>query len=76
MEKIIKASELRKNDMCIIKNKIYKITSIWTMSTTIKHKKLCFILYCEEDKSRIDIFYPEHIELELDEKSFVKMYTD
>lgn len=31
--KIIKASELRKGDKCIVKNKVYKITAIWIVPT-------------------------------------------
>jgi len=73
LKKTIEASELRKNDMCIIKNKIYKITSIWVIRSTTRYNKLCFILYCEEDKSKIDIIYPEILQLELDENSYVKI---
>ena len=53
--KIIKASELRKGDICIIKNKIYKITAIWVVPTLTKNTlfhKLRFVLYCDDDKSK------------------------
>jgi hypothetical protein len=72
----IKASELRKNDMCIVKNKIYKITAIWfmpTLTTNGLHNNFRFILYCEEDKSKIEIIYPHDFQLELDMNSYVEM---
>ena len=72
----IKASELRKNDMCIVKNKIYKITAIWfapTFATIGLHNKFRFILYCDEDKSKIERIYPVDFQLELDANSYVEM---
>jgi len=72
----IKASELRKNDMCIVKNKIYKITAIWfapTLTTNGLHHKFRFILYCEEDKSTIERIYQADFQLELDANSYVEM---
>ena len=65
----IKASELRKDDKCIVKNKIYKITDIGLISTILTnkiHNKLRFSLYCEEDKSKINTIYPKDYQLELD----------
>jgi hypothetical protein len=72
----IKASELRIDDMCIVKNKIYKITAIWfhpilTTNGLINNQR--FILYCEEDKSRIERIYPHEFQLELDMNSYVEM---
>jgi len=72
----IKASELRRGDMCIVKNKIYKITAIWfepTLTTNGLHHKFRFILYCEEDKSTIERIYPHEFQLELDMNSYVEM---
>ena len=72
----IKASELRKNDMCIIKNKIYKITAIWfapTLTTIGLQHNFRFILYCDEDKSKIERIYPVDFQLELDANSYVEM---
>ena len=72
----IKASELKKNDMCIVKNKIYKITAIWfapTLATIGLHNTFRFILYCEEDKSKIERIYPVDFQLELDANSYVEM---
>jgi len=72
----IKASELRGGDMCIVKNKIYKITAIWiipTLTTNGLHNKFRFILYCEEDKSTIERIYPHDFQLELDMNSYVEM---
>ena len=72
----IKASDLRKNDMCIVKNKIYKITAIWfapTLATIGLQHKFRFILYCEEDKSKIEKIYPADFQLELDANSYVEM---
>lgn len=72
----IKASELRRNDMCIVKNKIYKITAIWfapTLETIGLQHKFRFILYCEEDKSKIEKIYPADFQLELDANSYVEM---
>jgi hypothetical protein len=72
----IKASELRKNDMCIVKNKIYKITAIWfspTLTTNGLIHNIRFILYCEEDKSTIGRIYPHDFQLELDVNSYVKI---
>jgi len=72
----IKASELRRGDMCIVKNKIYKITAIWfapTLTTNGLHNKNRFILYCEEDKSTIERIYPHEFQLELDENSYVEI---
>jgi hypothetical protein len=68
----IKASELRKSDMCIVKNKIYKITAIW-FAPTLTTNGLHFILYCEEDKSTIERIYPHDFQLELDENSYVEI---
>jgi hypothetical protein len=72
----IKASELRRGDMCIVKNKIYKINAIWiipTLTTNGLHNKFRFILYCEEDKSKIERIYPHDFQLELDMNSYVEM---
>jgi hypothetical protein len=72
----IKASELRRGDMCIVKNKIYKITAIWfepTLTTNGLIHNWRFILYCEEDKSKIEIIYPHDFQLELDMNSYVEM---
>jgi len=75
-KKTIKASELRRGDMCIVKNKIYKITAIWfapTQETNGLHHKFRFILYCEEDKSTIERLYPHDFQFELDENSYVEI---
>ena len=72
----IKASELRKNDMCIIQDKIYKITAIWfapTLATIGLQNNFRFILYCEEDKSKIEKIYPVDFQVELDANSYVEM---
>ncbi len=72
----IKASELKRGDMCIVKNKIYKITSIWfepTLTTNGLIHNWRFILYCEEDKSKIERIYPHDLQLELDMNSNVEM---
>ena len=72
----IKASELRRGDMCIVKNKIYKITAIWfepTLTTNGLIHNCRFILYCEEDKSKIEKIYPHDFQLELDMNSYVEM---
>ena len=72
----IKASELRRNDMCIVKNKIYKITAIWfapTLATIGLQNSFRFILYCDEDKSKIEKIYPADFQLELDANSYVEM---
>ena len=75
-KKTIKASELRRGDMCIVKNKIYKITAIWiipTLTTNGLIHKFRFILYCEEDKSTIERLYPHDFQFELDENSYVEI---
>ena len=75
-KEIIKASELRRGDMCIVKNKIYKITAIWfapTRTTNGLIHNWRFILYCEEDKSTIEKIYPHEFQLELDMNSYVEM---
>jgi len=75
-KEIIKASELRRGDMCIVKNKIYKITSICaapTLTTTELHNKNRFILYSEEDKTTIERIYPHDFQLELDENYYVEI---
>ena len=95
--------------MCIVKNKIYKITAIWfapTLATIGLHNKFTgaptdvfdelkslvngshfplkkatvgapvkfrFILYCEEDKTKIERIYPVDFQLELDANSYVEM---
>ena len=72
----IKASELRRNDMCIIQDKIYKITAIWftpELTTNGLQHNFKFILYCEEDKSKIEKIYPVDFQLELDTNSYVEM---
>ena len=72
----IKAIELRKNDMCIIQNKIYKINAIWfspELTTNGLHNRFRFVLYCEEDKSKIERIYSAEFQLELDDNSYVKM---
>ena len=75
-KKTIKASELRRGDMCIVKNKIYKITAIWfepTLTTNVLIHNWRFILYCEDDKSKIERIYPHDFQLELDMNSYVEM---
>lgn len=72
----IKAIELRKNDMCIIQNKIYKITAIWfdpILTSNGLHNRFRFVLYCEEDKSKIEKIYSAEFQLELDENFYVEM---
>jgi len=72
----IKASELRRGDMCIVKNKIYKLNAIWfepTLTTNGLIHNWRFILYCEEDKSKIERIYPNDFQLELDMNSYVEM---
>jgi hypothetical protein len=72
----IKASELRRGDMCIVKNKIYKINAIWfapTLTTNGLIHNWRFILYCEEDKNEIEKIYPHDFKLELDANSYVEM---
>ena len=73
----IKASELRKNNMCIVKNKIYKITAIWFAPTLLPtiglQHNFRFNLYCEEDKSKIERIYPVDFQFELDANSYVEM---
>ena len=72
----IKASELRRGDMCIVKNKLYKITAIWfapTLTTNGLIHNLRFILYCEEDISQIERLYPHDFQFELDENSYVEI---
>lgn len=62
--------------MCIIKNKIYKITTIWfapTLATIRLQHNFRFILYCEEDKTKIERIYPADFQLELDANSYVEM---
>jgi len=62
--------------MCIVKNKIYKITAIWfapTRTTNGLIHNWRFILYCEEDKSTIERIYPHEFQLELDMNSYVEM---
>jgi translation elongation factor P/translation initiation factor 5A len=74
----IKAIELKKGDICIVKNKIYKITAIWFTPEMTKnglHHKFRFVLYCEDDKSKIEIIYPADFQLELDANSYVEMKT-
>ena len=72
----IKASELKRNDMCIIQDKIYKITAIWfapELATIGLQNNFRFILYCEEDKTKIEKIYPADFQLELDANSYVEM---
>jgi hypothetical protein len=72
----IKVSELRRNDMCIVKNKIYKIIAIWfapTLTPNGLNNKLRFVLSCKEDKSEIERTYPHDFQLELDANSYVEM---
>lgn len=76
-DKKIKASELRKGDKCIVKNKVYKITAIWIMPTLtangLFHKKR-FVLYCEDDKTKTEKIYPIYFELEIDTNNgYIKM---
>ena len=40
----IKAIELKRGDMCIIKNKIYKITAIWFAPTLTANGLIIFAL--------------------------------
>lgn len=75
--KIIEASELRKGDKCIVKNKVYKITAIWiipTLTTNGLYHKNRFVLYCEDDKTKTEKIYPNNFELEIDiNNSYIKM---
>ena len=75
--KIIEASELRKGDKCIVKNKVYKITAIWiipTLTTNGLFHKNRFVLYCEDDKTKTEKIYPNNFELEIDtNNSYIKM---
>jgi len=72
--KTIKASELKKGDKCIIKDKIYIITAIWIVPTLTEDSlihKLRFVLYCDDDKCRVEIIYL-HNALLINENGFVK----
>lgn len=74
--KIIKASELRKGDKCIVKNKVYKITAIWVvpiLTTNGLYHKNRFVLYCEDDKSKTETIYPVSSLLIIDENGYIKM---
>lgn len=72
-----RASELRKGDICIVKDKIYKITAIWVVPTLTKNAsfhKLSFVLYCDDDKSKTEKIYPNNFELEIDTNNgYIKM---
>jgi len=71
-----RASELKKGDICIIKNKIYKITAIWVVPTLTKNAsfhKLSFVLYCDDDKSKIETIYHVSSLLIIDENGYIKM---
>jgi translation elongation factor P/translation initiation factor 5A len=57
--KIITASEIKIGDKCIINNKIYKIISIWIVRTNKIRKLLRFILYCEDEKIKLERTYPD-----------------
>lgn len=72
----IKAIELKRGDMCIIKNKIYKITAIWFSPELTANgllNKFRFVLYCKQDESEIEIIYPTDFEFKLDANSYVEM---
>ena len=75
-DKKIKASELRKGDKCIVKDKVYKITAIWIMPTLtangLFHKKR-FVLYSEDDKTKTETIYPVSSLLIIDENGYIKM---
>jgi len=74
--KIIKASELRKGDICIIKDKVYKITAIWLVPTLTKNAsfhKLRFVLYFDDDKSKIETIYLVSSLLIINENGYIKM---
>ncbi len=71
-----RASELRKGDICIIKNKIYRITAIWVVPTLTKNAsfhKLSFVLYCDDDKSKMETIYHVSSLLIIDENGYIKM---
>lgn len=71
-----RASELRKGDICIIKDKVYKITSIWVIPTLTKNAsfhKLSFVLYCDDDKSKMETIYHVSSLLIIDENGYIKM---
>ena len=71
-----KASELRKGDICIIKDKVYKINAIWVVPTLIKNAlfhKLNFVLYCDDDKSKIETIYHVSSLFIIDENGYIKM---
>jgi len=71
-----RASELRKGDICIIKDKVYKITSIWVIPTLTKNAsfhKLTFVLYCDDDKSKMETIYHVSSLLIIDENGYIKM---
>lgn len=76
-DKKIKASELRKGDKCIVKDKVYKITAIWIIPTLIANglfHKRSFVLYCEDDKTKTEKIYPNNFELEIDTNNgYIKM---
>ena len=61
--KKIAASEIRIGDKCIVNNKIYKIISIQIAKTNKIRKLLRFILYCEDEKIKLERMYPENFEL-------------
>jgi hypothetical protein len=56
------ASELKKGDTCIIKDKMYRITAIWRFQ-----KKVWIVLFCDADNSKIERVYPNVVCFELDE---------
>jgi len=71
-----RASELRKGDICIIKDKVYKITAIWVVPTLTKNAsfhKLRFVLYCDDDKSKMETIYHVSSLLIIDENGYIKM---
>jgi hypothetical protein len=75
-QKTKKAIELRRRDICIVKNKIYKITAIWfdpILTSNGLHNRFRFVLYCEEDKSEIERIYPTDFEFKLDTNSYVEI---
>lgn len=72
-----KAIELKCDDKCVVQNKIYRIAAIRIISTiTLKKKlrnKLCFILYCDDDKSKKEKIFPADYLLTLNEDFIVIM---
>lgn len=71
-----KVTDLRKNDSCIIKDKIYNIKSIWIdpiLTSNGLDYSLRFILMNENENYFIEKKYPLHHKLETDENKNVIM---